>query len=91
MVAGTVWGRRGQRGEGPLVSEAREEEVGSGRQRLSGCVGACEWERNGPSGLAGPVLLLGWNPGAGLFLILSPFSFSVSIFWIDFQMNSSFI
>ena len=61
---------------------------------VSDCLGAlarASGERNGPGGLAGPVLLLGWNPGAGPFLILSPFSFSVSIFWIDFQMNSSFI
>ena len=79
MVAGAVWGRRGRRGEGPLVSETREEELGSGRQRLPGCVGACERERNGPGGLAGPVLMLGQIGGAW------PFSFLLLLFFFCFN------
>ena len=44
---------------GPLVSEINRGEVGSKRQRLTGCVRVCERERGDPGGLAGPVSLLG--------------------------------
>ena len=58
--------------------------MGSGRQRLSGCAGACERERNGPGGLAGPVLMLGQIGGAW------PFSFVLLLFFFCFDFLNWF-
>ena len=48
VVAGAVWGRRGRRGPGPLVSEECEVAVGSVCQRLNTCARACEKEKEIP-------------------------------------------